>query len=536
MTGLAPLLFAPNLGPLRNVDLDPFDKTSISDVDWNNISLEIPEFPDIILGDAPNVTDPLEPIAPVVSLGEFPEQTLESLEIDTSCTHKVDIGIPPAINFRTWDELVPRFEESVPTGWVNWQWEELAYALTTVLADKYDLLILPEAYLGRAQYRNRKIWETPIDQFIQRGAINSYQTRKDLEAKKESRELTNWVLIEKHSSDLALDRILVTNRQEHQRILRQYHHVKQTLNFSYIKSVLDANVKHYNACVQAMNAQLVTYREQALVYLGNIQRRGLLINEMERRTNISEGLHRHNRAMLGRLKEQIKVQKGVINFFTAQMELSKATLRVELLQIELDRLEISNFASLNQALIKEIEQDISAQEAEIEKVKITLRESIRERLEAQLTEAQVELASAKIIFSAQREAFDAIQEAREEVHNNFDLEVLNKRKIIQESIEGDEGRGFLAREQHKEDLENLLQRQARLLTEFESDKLRVASTALLELQEQQLDKELADAREETRLNLKNAELAAETTLASSNIKSVSGKIIPSAPHLCLTQI
>lgn len=516
MTSSAPgFILAPDIS--LDIDLANFELQNITDVLFETITIDIPTEPVITFPVRPNVIDPLEPVAPEIALDEFTPEQLLSAEVQTSCQDRVDIVLPGPLNIRKWTEEVPVFERPEPSGVVAFEYEEFSYALTKVLVDRYDLLLLPTEYFSRMLSRNTRIWSDTVDWVTQRGNDNSYLTRKDLDTGRAIHGTKSFVIIENYRNEISLKKLFISGRQTHEEVLRQTHDVRQKINFSFVSSVMDNSVKHFNSCIQKFNAQIATYRELATVYLGDIARQRVIIQDLELRMRLSEGLSNYNTAVLQRLRAEVEVQKGVIRFFQSQMNLARAELRVELLQAQVDRLEIQIFAQLNRALVDQIRQDIAEQEAEIAKAKVIKLDAIKERLEAEIIIAEVQLTSARDKFQGDRQAFEVSQQARKEQHGDFPKDVQAREDLLNAQFFNDESRGFFAKAITEAQLEEVVLREGRLTGKFERDISEAVGTAVVNLTIAKDDSVLAKARVEAREFVRTAELDAQRTLAKSDI-------------------
>lgn len=509
------ILLAPDFTAV--VNLDPFESSSISDTVWETVTIDLPEEPIITFPERPNVTDPEQPVAPEITLGEFTPEQLQSLEVETSCQDRVDIVLPGDVELREWTEDTPVFDRTVPDGQLDWSYEEFSYALTQVLTDRYDLLILPTEYYSRLQQRNQAIWDNDQDWFTQRGQENTYEERKDATVGRAVHNFNAFVVIENYQNDLTLKKLFINGRQAHEQILRQHHDVEQKLNFAYVQAVMDNSVKHWNACIQKFNAQIQTYRELATLYIGDINRQGLIIEKLRSGLRISEGLSQYNSAVLGRINAQVTSQKGVIQFFQSQMSLARAELRVELLQAQVDRLEIQIFAELNRALVEEQRQDIVEQEAEIAKVRVIKFEAIKQRLLADIETAETELESAQARFAGDREAFELIQAARIEQHTNFPLEVEARGELLERQIGQDQARGSFLRASTRANADELELRRLRLDSTYVREVAQAEITSEIDKFIAENSAVLATARVAAREAVRQAELDAQRTLAASDI-------------------
>lgn len=516
MTSSAPgILLAPDIS--IDIDLDRFELQNITDTLFQTVTIDIPTEPVITFPERPNVADPLEPVAPEIALDEFTPEQLLLAEIQTSCQDRVDIVLPGPLNIREWTEGVPVFERPEPTGVVNFQYEEFSYALTKVLVDRYDLLILPTEYFSRMLTRNTKIWRDTVDWVTQRGNNNEYLIRKDLDTERAIHNAKSFVIIENYKNEVLIKKLFISGRQTHEEILRQTHDIRQKINFSFVKSVMDNSVKHFNSCVQKFNAQIASYRELANVYLGDIARQRVIIQDLELRMRLSEGMSSYNTAVLQRLRAEVEVQKGVIRFFESQMNLARAELRVELLQAQIDRLEIQIFAELNRALVDEIRQDIADQEAEIAKAKVIKLDAIKERLEAEVIVAEVQLKSARDKFQGDRQAFEVVQQARREQHGDFPKDIQAREDLLNAQFFNEESRGFFSREVTESQLDEITFRETRLTDKFDRDVKESVGTAKINIKVAENDSVLAKARVEARKFVRTAELDAQRALAASDI-------------------
>ena len=311
--------------------------------------------------------------------------------------------------------------------------------------------------------------------------------------------------------------MFISGRQSHEEILRQTHDVRQKINFSFVKSVMDNSVKHFNSCIQKFNAQIASYRELANVYLGDIARQRVIIQDLELRMRLSEGMSNYNIAVLQRLRAEVNVQKGVIRFFESQMNLARAELRVELLQAQVDRLEIQIFAELNRALVDEIRQDIAEQEAEIAKAKVIKLDAIKERLEAEIIVAEVQLKSARDKFQGDRQAFNTIQQARKEQHGDFPKDVQAREDLLNAQFFNDESRGFFAKAVTEAQVDEIIFRETRLTDKFERDVSEAVGTAKINIKIAENDSLLADARVSAREFVRTAELDAQRALSKADV-------------------
>lgn len=509
------ILIAPDIN--INVDLDTFNFEQITDTLFEKISIDIPTEPVITFPEKPNVINPIEPIAPEIALTEFTPEQLLSAEIQTPCQDRSDIVLPGPLNLREWTEGVPVFERPEPTGVVSFQYEEFSYGLTKILVDRYNLLILPTEYFSRVLERNVDIWKETVDWSTQRGNNNEYLKRKNLDNKRAIHNLKSFIVIEDYKNVISLKKLFISGRQTHEELLRKTHDARQKLTFSFVQSVMDNSVKHFNACIQKFNAQIETYRELANVYLGDIARQRIKVQDLELRLRLSEGMSNYNSAVLQRLRAEVQTQKGVITFFQSQMNLAKAELRVELLQAQIERLEIQIFAELNRALVDEIRQDIAEQEAEISKAKVIKLDAIKQRLEAEVLVAEVQLQSAKDKFQGDQQSFDAIQQARSEQHGDFPRDVQAREDLLNAQFFNDQSRGFFARSISQSQLDEQVLREARLTAKFERDIEEVIGTTVTNIDIAEDDAILAKARVEARKFVRTAELDAQRTLAASDV-------------------
>lgn len=509
------IIIAPEIS--IDIDLDTFNLQNITDTIFKTVKIDLPTEPIITFPNRPDIVDPLEPVAPEIALDEFTPEQLQSAEVQTSCQDRVDIALPGPLDIREWTEEVPVFERPEPSGVLNFQYEEFSYALTKVLVDRYDLLILPTEYFSRLLERNTKIWSDTVDWVTQRGNDNDYVARKDLDNKRAIHSVKSFVIIENYRNEISLKKLFISGRQTHEEVLRQTHDIKQKINFSFVTSVMDNSVKHFNSCIQKFNAQIASYRELANVYLGDIARQRVIIQDLELRMRLSEGLSSYNVAVLQRLRAEVDVQKGVIRFFESQMNLARAELRVELLQSQVDRLEIQIFAELNRALVDKLREDIAEQEAEIAKSKVIKLDAIKQRLEAEIIIAEVQLKSARDKFVGDRQAFNTVQQARKEQHGDFPKDVRAREDILNAQFFNEESRGAFARSINQSQLEEIELREQRLTDKFERDIIEAVGTIKTNIKIADNDSQLAKARVSAREFVRTAELNAQETLSKSDI-------------------
>lgn len=500
-----------------DVDIDDFDFQSISDVLWETVSIDVPVEPVITLPTRPDIEEPVAPIAPDINLDPFVEQELQSLEVETACQDRVDIVMPGKLTLPEWTEDVPTFADAIPTGVVDWQYEEFSYALHDILMERYDLLLLPTEYVARFQEREAAVWSKPQDLVGQRGEVNPYYTRFFANNSLLSRAADSWTVITDYKNLIALKKLFIQGRQANEKILSQHHDVEQKLNFSFVTSVMENGVKHYNACVQAFNAQIIRYKELAAIYAGNITRQEIIIQELQSRLSISQSMGQYNSAVLTRLQAQITSQKGVIGFFQSQMSLAKAQLKVELIQAEIDRLEIQIFAELSRAAVDRLRQDIAEQEAEISKARLIKLDAIKERLLAEIEISQVELDTAKAKFAGDREAFDITQGAKIDQHTIFPREVTAREKLFNRQILTDEARGNLMRSTSLAQLDEILLREQRLIRRYQSEVDQAEATSAIDKLITDNSTALAKSKVDARTFVKDAEIAAQRLLAKSDI-------------------
>ena len=382
-------------------------KQQLSNVVWPTVTFTVPAVPGFVtsafqLQPVPSLPanytseNPPDPVFQYPDLGAEPGMTT------------ITIPVPPTIDIVPLLATVPSLDLVLPTGSIDWAYEQYTNLIIDILISQLELLDgNTDSLTGFWSSIHNTVWAESFDIIAVMGFINPLSLFR-------RKEFAYCQYIDADTLTEFYESIRTKNLKTYisiklmiEKQLRNQYASQKDVELAFAKDVVTKSVGVYNLAVKVYASHISEYQVQSEKYLAIIEQNDILIKSYETLIQTEELKGDINKSLINAYKIAISVRESLIDLFATQMDIVKKVVQTEAINIDKYKITIDTFSLGIKEILEQAQQKELLSEAVIVQAKLGEAQVWAKELTAQANGISGELTIAQQRYTdAQTNTFE----------------------------------------------------------------------------------------------------------------------------------